>query len=412
MNIIEQAKLAKKASKQISLLPITIRNGILTSFAQSLITNSNKIIEANELDIKEARDNNMSEALIDRLYLDTKRIVSISYGILDIAKLEDPLNIVLEEKELASGIHLKKITSPMGLIAIIYESRPNVTADCAALCFKAGSACLLKGGKESYNSSKAIVDLFQEVLEKHSLSKEIVSLANKPTREETTKLMECREYVDLLIPRGGKALIDNVVMNAKVPVIETGAGICHIYVDEDVDLEMADRIIVNAKCSRPSVCNALETLLIHKNHTSYINHICDILEANGVTFYASEETSKYDSRIKVSDDSCYKTEYNDLMLNIKVVNDIDEAIKHIEEYGTHHSESILSNNKENVERFLNEIDSACLYHNASTRFSDGFEFGLGAEIGISTQKLHARGPMGLKELTTYRYILYGNGEIR
>lgn len=412
MDIIEQAKLAKAASKQISLLPTNIRNDILTSFAQSLITNSNRIIEANELDIKEARENNMSEALIDRLYLDTKRIENISYGIMDIAKLEDPLNIVLEEKELASGIHLKKITSPMGLIAIIYESRPNVTADCAALCFKAGSACLLKGGKESYNSSKAIVDLFQEVLEKHSLAKEIVSLANKPTREETAKLMECREYVDLLIPRGGKTLIDSVVMNAKVPVIETGAGICHIYVDEEVDLEMADKIIINAKCSRPSVCNALETLLIHKIHADYINHICDVLEDHGVSFYANEETSKYDSRIKVSDESCYKTEYNDLILNIKVVADINEAIKHIEEYGTHHSEAILSSNKENVDRFLNEIDSACLYHNASTRFSDGFEFGLGAEIGISTQKLHARGPMGLKELTTYRYILYGNGEIR
>lgn len=412
-DIIEQARLAKKASKQVAILSNQKRNEILQDFSSALLDHKDTILSANQIDLDQATNNHLPDSFIDRLKLDDKRIQAMADGILDVMQLEDPLNILLEEKILPSGIKMQKVSSPMGLIAIIYESRPNVTADCASLCLKAGSACLLKGGKESYTTSKAIVDLFQDVLEKHQLPKEIINLAEKPSHEETEKLMACREYVDLLIPRGGKSLINHVVNNAKVPVIETGAGICHIYVDNDADLNQADAIIKNAKCSRPSVCNALETLLVHKDiATSYIPHILDLLEKEGVKFFGNKDTSLYDNRIQACDDHCYENEYNDYLLNIKAVENVDDAINHIEQYGTHHSESILSNNKDNVSKFMNEIDSACLYHNASTRFSDGFEFGLGAEIGISTQKLHARGPMGLKEITTYRYLLYGNGEIR
>ena len=412
-DIIEQAKLAKQASKKIMNLSNDDRNRILLLCADALLENKENILEANQIDINNGKENGLSDAFIDRLTLNDERIASIVEGMQQVANLEDPLNQVLEERKLSSGITLKKVSSPMGLIAIIYESRPNVTADCASLTFKAGSACLLKGGKDSYTTSKAIVDVFQKVLEDNDLPKEIISLADNPSHEETAKLMACREYIDLLIPRGGKNLIDNVVKNAKVPVIETGAGVCHTYVDKDADLNMADEIIINAKCSRPSVCNALETLLIHKDIAKeYLPHILDLLEEKHVTFYGDQDTCAYDTRVQCGDTSIYTIEYNDYMLNIKVVDNVNEAINHIETYGTHHSECIISNNEENVEAFMSQIDSACLYHNASTRFTDGFEFGLGAEIGISTQKLHARGPMGLKELTTYRYLLYGNGEIR
>lgn len=411
--VTETAKKAKVASRSIRNLSEDTRNTILTEFAKAMIDKKDQIISANKKDMSEARNSGMSEAFLDRLKLDETRIRGMVDGVLDIVKLPDPLHKVLEEKTINSGIRMQKITVPMGVIAIIFESRPNVTADCAALCFKAGSACILKGGKESLNSCKAITDIFREVLRNNNINEDSVVLLGNVTHEESRELMHCREYVDLLIPRGSRRLIEAVVTEAKVPVIETGAGVCHAFVDESADFEMAVRIIINAKCSRPSVCNALECLLVHeKIAEEFLPMVCKTLEEKGVVIYGDEKSCGIVNNIEAADEEAYYTEYNDLKLNLKIVKDVAEAIEHIEEHGTHHSDVIISNNSENVISFFNEVDSACVYHNASTRFTDGGMFMKGAEIGISTQKLHARGPMGLDELVTYAYYLKGEGQIR
>ncbi len=413
MNLIEQAKLAKIASRQLRAIDGKTRDKVLLDFAKTLLANKDEILKENAADVAEARQNGMSQAMIDRLVINDTRLAAIAEGVRQVAALEDPVGKVLEERQISCGIHLKKVSVPIGVIGIIFESRPNVTADCAALCFKAGSACVLKGGKESYRSCKAITDAMKEALQENGITTDALMLGEKPSHEETEQFMACREYVDLLIPRGSKRLIRTVVEHAKIPVIETGAGVCHVYVDATADFDMADKIILNAKLSRPSVCNAMETLLVNKQIAQeYLPRITSLLREKGVSIYADESSRAIVEGLLEATDESYHTEYNDLIMNLRIVEDVDQAIEHIETYGTHHSDAIVTNDAVSRDKFMNGIDSACVYHNASTRFTDGFEFGLGAEIGISTQKLHARGPMGLNELTTYAYQLEGKGETR
>ena len=413
MNLIEQAKLAKIASRQLRAIDGKTRDKVLLDFAKTLLANKDEILKENAADVAEARQNGMSQAMIDRLVINDTRLAAIAEGVRQVAALEDPVGKVLEERQISCGIHLKKVSVPIGVIGIIFESRPNVTADCAALCFKAGSACVLKGGKESYRSCKAITDAMKEALQENGITTDALMLGEKPSHEETEQFMACREYVDLLIPRGSKRLIRTVVEHAKIPVIETGAGVCHVYVDATADFDMADKIILNAKLSRPSVCNAMETLLVNKQIAQeYLPRITSLLREKGVSIYADKSSRAIVEGLLEATDESYHTEYNDLIMNLRIVEDVDQAIEHIENYGTHHSDAIVTNDAVSRDKFMNGIDSACVYHNASTRFTDGFEFGLGAEIGISTQKLHARGPMGLNELTTYAYQLEGKGETR
>ena len=413
MNLIEQARLAKKASSSLRMLDGETRNRVLLTFADLLIRNSDEVITANREDLTEAENSGMSSAMLDRLMLNEARIEAMAEGIRQVASLEDPLGKVLEDRVIPSGIRLKKITVPIGVIGIIFESRPNVTADCAALCFKSGNACVLKGGKESYRSCKAIVDAMKEALTDCGVSEDTVMLAERPSHAETAEFMKCREYVDLLIPRGGRNLIRAVVENAEVPAIETGAGVCHVFVDATANLKMAEEIVINAKCSRPSVCNAMETLLVHEAAAKeFVPRMVSLLKEKGVIIYGDERARALCDGLKEAEEASWSTEYDDLIMNLKIVSSVQEAAEHIETYGTHHSEAIISEDDESVRYFMESIDSACLYHNASTRFTDGFEFGLGAEIGISTQKLHARGPMGLSELTSYCYRLEGKGETR
>lgn len=413
MNLKEQSALAKKASVQLRSLSAETRRGILNCFAERLTVCTDDILAANELDIAEGRAAGIREAMIDRLRLTEERIKGIAEGVRQVAALDDPLHAVLEERTIQSGIRLRKISVPIGVIGIIYESRPNVTADCAALCIMSGNACVLKGGKESYHSSCAIAEAVKYALEKYGVSKDCVMLAERVSHAETQDFMNDRDNIDLLIPRGSKRLIDAVVQNARVPVIETGAGICHTYVEASADPDMAERILINAKCSRPSVCNAMETMLVEEACAdSFIPRIAKAMEEKGVTMYGDPRACAASPLIRPAEADSFDTEYNDLFLNVGVVKNVQEAIAHIEKHGTHHSDAILSEDADHVLQFMNGVDSACVYHNASTRFTDGFEFGLGAEIGISTQKLHARGPMGLRELTTYSYHLEGKGEIR
>lgn len=413
MNLNEQAILAKNASKQLRTSSNEVRSNVLNAFADYLVQNTDTILKENKIDLDNAKENGIRKNMIDRLTLTASRIQDIAQGVKEVATLDDPLNIVLEERTIQSGILLKKISSPMGVIGVIFESRPNVSADVSALCIKAGSSCILKGGKESYHSCYSIVECMKQALKDNGLSEDCVQLANNPTHKEVEEFISNRDSLDLLIPRGGKKLIQSVVNNAKVPVIETGAGVCHTYIAESADASMAEKIVINAKCQRPSVCNAMETLLVNETFANkHLTNICESLKKNGVTIYADDKSRHLVNGLLEANDESYYTEYNDLILNLKIVKDVDEAIHHIETYGTHHSEAIITRDMNEAEYFMNHIDSACVYVNASTRFTDGYEFGLGAEIGISTQKLHARGPMGLKELTTYTYHLYGKGETR
>lgn len=413
MTLKEMSISAKEAFKEIRQTDNKTRTDVLLSFAQYLKKDMADILEANQKDVQDAEKAGMKASLIDRLTLNEARINAMAEGVKETALLEDPLHIVLEDRVIKSGIHLRKITVPIGVIGIIFESRPNVSADCSALCLKSGNVCILKGGKESYRSCLAIVTCMKKALKEHHLNENAVLLAEKPTHEETNAFISDRDSLDLLIPRGGKKLIQSVVQNAKVPVIETGAGVCHVYVDESADYDMAVNIVINAKCQRPSVCNAMETLLVNeKIADTFLPVLAEKLKEHHVSVYGDEASVKIVPWFKKADEESYYTEYNDLIMNLKIVKNTEEAINHIEKYGTHHSDAIISETPEHVETFMNGVDSACVYHNASTRFTDGFEFGLGAEIGISTQKLHARGPMGLRELTTYTYHLEGNGEIR
>lgn len=411
-DLIFKAEKAKEASRIIATLSTQKKNELLNCAAKKLCDNIDVLINANEIDVKVAKEANTKASLIDRLTLNKVRIESIAKGLDDISKLDDPIGEVLYMKDLPNGLTVGQKRVPMGVIGIIYESRPNVTADAFGLCLKAGSSVILRGGKEAINSNIALVKLFKEVLAENHLPEAIVQLIEDTNRQTAIEMMKLNKYIDVLIPRGSASLIQSVINNSTVPVIETGTGNCHIFVDETADQAKAIDIIVNAKVQRPGVCNAAESLLVHKNIADeFIPKIYAKLKSLNVEVRGDETVQGLCDCNKATDKD-WATEYLDYIISAKVVDNIDEAIKHIQTYSTGHSEAIITENYTNAQRFLNEVDSAAVYVNASTRFTDGSEFGFGAEIGISTQKLHARGPMGLKELTTTKYIIYGSGQIR
>ncbi len=406
------AKKAKEASYKIALSSTTVKNDALTYMAQALEDMKDDIISANQEDVSNARKNGLKEALIERLTLTEQRISGIIEGLLTLLDLPDPVGGGTIIKR-PNGLTLLKEKVPLGVIGIIYESRPNVTSDAAGLCIKSGNAVILRGGSEAINSNKAIVKALCSGLKRSGLPESCIQLIEDTDRERIQELFKMRDYVDVIIPRGGGALIKNVVENSKIPVIETGEGNCHIYVDEFADLPMAEKILINAKTSRPSVCNAAEKLLVHeKIAKDFLPDALLKLQKLGVEIRGCERTRKiYPNAIPIKDED-WPMEYLDLIIGVKIVDTIDEAIEHINRFGTGHSEAIVTKDYERANKFLAGVDAACVYVNASTRFTDGGEFGMGAEIGISTQKLHARGPMGLEELTTIKYLILGNGQIR
>jgi glutamate-5-semialdehyde dehydrogenase len=412
MAMQEVLQKVKEASRIVSTLNGNVKRKVLKDMANNLIENSQKIIEENKKDLAFAKENNLTSALIDRLYLDEKRIESMAKALIDIASLKDPVGRVIEGWVLDNGLRIEKVKIPIGVIGIIYESRPNVTSDAAGLCFMSGNACILKGGKEAMHSNIAIINILQEVLEKNNLPKFAVSLLPDYSREGVYKLIQEDKYVDLIIPRGGEKLIKFVSENSKVPVVKHDKGLCHIYIHKDANIDEAVNISVNAKVQRPGVCNALETLLVDKENAKIVLPLIkEAMEKEGVELRGCEKTLEIIDIKKASEED-WDTEYLDKILSIKVVEDLNEAIEHIQKHGSGHSDSIITENYSVAEEFLNRVDSACVYVNASTRFTDGGEFGFGAEVGISTNKLHARGPMGIDDLTTYKYKIYGNGQVR
>lgn len=404
---------AKEASRWIGSLGTNEKNAILKHVAMQIKDNAEYIISENNKDYDIAKANGMSPAMLDRLQLTMKRIDGMTEGLLQVVDLEDPIGEVTSMKRRPNGLQIGQMTVPLGVIAIIYESRPNVTADAFGLCFKAGNAVILRGGSDSILSNKAIVKVIRDAIESMGGCADTIQLITDTTHESVNRLMKMNDYVDVIIPRGGAGLIKNVVNNSTVPVIETGTGNCHIYVDESADIDMAANIINNAKTQRIGVCNACESLVIHSAAAPVaIPAIADILSKSNVQMRGDDRACAIDARLIPASEEDWEREYLDYIISIKTVDSIDEAIEHINRYNTGHSESIITNDYNNSQKFLNEIDAAAVYVNASTRFTDGFEFGFGAEIGISTQKLHARGPMGLKALTTRKYIIYGSGQIR
>ena len=411
--LIIKGKKAKEVSFTLSNLSTAEKNKGLNVMADYLIKYSDEIIEANRLDLQASIEKGTSKTMLDRLALDKNRIEAMANGLRQVSSLPDPVGEVISMWTRPNGLQIGQRRVPMGVIGIIYEARPNVTSDAAGLCFKAGNAVILRGGSEAINSNKAIVRAIVEGLKSVELPEESIQLIENTSREVATEMMRLNDYIDVLIPRGGAGLIQAVVKNATVPVIETGVGNCHIYVDEYADFEMAKSIIINAKTSRPSVCNATEKLLINENIAKdFMPIILEALREKDVEIRGDESLQSYDNSIIVANEEEWSTEYLDYKIGVKVVKNVDEAIAHINKFGTGHSEAIVTNSYENSQKFLQRIDAAAVYVNASTRFTDGEEFGFGAEIGISTQKLHARGPMGLKELTSTKYIIYGNGQIR
>ncbi|MBP0957119.1 MAG: glutamate-5-semialdehyde dehydrogenase [Oscillospiraceae bacterium] len=405
---------AVAAKKSLISADTVKKNAALAKIAEALIMRSGEIIEANAADLKAARENGMSVSMQDRLMLNEDRIKGISSAIEELIKLEDPIGKVDSGSVRPNGMRITKVRVPMGVIGMIYESRPNVTADAATLCLKTGNAVILRGGKEAYNSNKCICNIMREAVCEAGFPKDIIQFVDDTTREVTTELMKCSKYLDLLIPRGGAGLIKAVTQNATVPVIETGTGNCHIYIDKSADIEMGVNITDNGKTQRPSVCNALETLLVHKDIAEkFLPAVKARLDEHNVELRGCPETVRILGECVVpATEEDYATEFGDYIMAVKVVSDIDEAIEHIGKYSTGHSECIVTNDLANAEKFKKEVDSACVYVNASTRFTDGGMFGFGAEIGISTQKLHARGPMGLYEITSNKYLIDGNGQIR
>lgn len=412
-SLISLGKKAKEASYILGNLSSKDKNDALYAMADFLIENSKVIIEANKKDLETSRIKGTSESMLDRLALNEARIEGMANGLRQVAALEDPVGEVLGMWTRPNGLQIGKKRVPMGVIGIIYEARPNVTSDAAGLCFKSGNAVILRGGSEAINSNKAIAEALREGLKSVGLVEDAVQLVEDTSREVATEMMKLNDYIDVLIPRGGVGLIKAVVNNATVPVIETGTGNCHIYVDEDCDFEMAKNIIINAKTSRPSVCNAAEKLLINEKIAGkFMPIIFEALRENGVEIRGDESLKALDDSVILASEEEWYNEYLDYTIGVKIIKDIDEAINHINKFGSGHSEAIVTKSYEASQIFLQKVNAAAVYVNASTRFTDGEEFGFGAEIGISTQKLHARGPMGLKELTTIKYIIFGNGQIR
>ncbi|MDD3323914.1 MAG: glutamate-5-semialdehyde dehydrogenase [Sulfurospirillaceae bacterium] len=403
---------AKNASRTLTSLEPKVKNTLLLEMADALEKHSDKIIAENNKDIEEGKKNNLSSALMDRLLLNTQRVADMATAIREIAALKEPVGRIIEGWVVPSGIRIEKVSIPIGVVAIIYESRPNVTSDTAALCFKSGNVCVLKGGKEANYSNIAIAKILQDVLAKNSLPREVISLLPDNSREGVAKLIKMDKYVDLIIPRGGESLIRYVSENATVPVVKHDKGVCHTFVDKSANINSAISIVINAKCQRPSACNALETLLVHEAIApTFLPLMMEAFTANNSAVKGCENTQKY-IHVELAKEEDYFTEHLSNALNIKIVSGIDEAVEHIAKYGSSHSDAIITEDYGCAEMFLNAVDSACVYVNASTRFTDGGEFGFGAEVGISTNKLHARGPMGINDLTTYKFKIYGHGQTR
>ena len=404
---------AKEAEKTLMVASSEKKNQALKKIAEVLIENTDKIIEANKVDLENGEKNGMAKSMLDRLKLDKERIEGMAKGVLDVATLPEPVGRILSATERPNGLRIEKVSTPIGVIAVIFEARPNVTSDAAALCLKSGNTVILRGGKEAINSNKTIAKVMRQAVKEAGMPEDVIQLVEDTSRESANELMKMNEYVDVLIPRGGAGLIQAVVKNATVPVIETGVGNCHIYIDKNADLKKAVDIVFNAKTSRPSVCNAAESLLIHKDIAKEaLVAIKNKLDEKDVTLVGDSKAREIIPDMEKATDADWATEYLDYKMSVKIVDSVEEAIDHIYKYSTGHSECIVTENAGTAEKFMNQVDSAAVYLNASTRFTDGGEFGFGAEIGISTQKLHARGPIGLPELQSFKYKIYGDGQIR
>lgn len=413
MTVFEQGKNAKGTLTFMSQVTTEQKNNALNAVADALEKNVDLIIAANKIDLTEGKENGLNDGLLDRLMLNEERIKGIADGVRQVALLDDPCGKIISDYKKDNGLEIKKITVPIGVIGIIFEARPNVTVDAAALCLKSSNSVLLRGGKEAINSNTALSEIMRDAVESVGFPRDVIQLVHDVSRQSANDMMNMNEYLDCLIPRGGKGLIKAVVNNSTVPVIETGSGNCHIFVDESVDINMAAEIIFNAKTQRISVCNACESLVIHsKIIDKALPVIAKKLKEKNVEIRGDERACAACSLVSPAIEEDFYTEYLDYIISVKTVDSLDEAIEHINRCSTGHSEAIITNNDENADKFLKCIDSSSVYVNASTRFTDGGEFGLGAEIGISTQKLHARGPMGLEQLTSTKYLIYGNGQVR
>ena len=411
--ITEICKKAKAASVEMAKLSAETKNTALCRMANALEADADKILAANKADVEAAKAKELKSALLDRLALDQHKIQAMARGLREVSGLADPIGTIISSWTRPNGLIISQVRVPLGVVGVIYESRPDVTSDAAGICIKSGNAVILRGGSDALNSNVAIGDVLRDALAGTNVPVDAVQVVNSPDRKVAEELMRMRQYIDVLIPRGGADLIKTVVETSRIPVIETGTGNCHVYVEEDADLEKATPIVINAKCQRPGTCNAAEKLLVHsKIAERYLPIVIAALRKEGVEVRGDEETRKIVADVKLATEQDWYTEYLDLIMGVKVVKDLDEAIAHINKYGTKHSDSILTTDFDKAMRFIREVDSAVVYWNASTRFTDGNQFGLGAEIGISTQKLHARGPMSVQHLTTTKYVVLGNGQIR
>ncbi len=409
----EKAKKAFLTKTKLSNLNTEIKNFILIKMAEAILNNKEKIVQENKKDVKNGEEKGLSKSLLDRLILNEKRIFDIAEGIKNVTSLPDPVGEIVEGTTRPNGLLIIKKRVPIGLIGMVYEARPNVTVDAISLCLKSGNSVILRGGSEAINSNIVLYKILSEEAYKNGIPEDSIQMIENTDRKEVEVMFNLVDYIDVIIPRGSKNFINFVKRNSKVPVIETGAGVVHIYIDYDFNIDMAKKIVVNAKVQRPSVCNAVEKVLFHKDiPKEKIVKILDELSKNGVEIIADKYIHSIYENSKIVTEEDWSIEYLDLKITAGVVENVDKAIEHINKYSTHHSDAIISNDYENIMKFLNLVDSSCVYSNASTRFSDGSEFGFGAEIGISTQKLHARGPMGLRELTTTKYIIFGSGQIR
>jgi glutamate-5-semialdehyde dehydrogenase len=413
LQMIEMGRLARKASTLLARTPACLKNRALVAMSEALLTHQELLIRENALDVEEARQNGLSPAMLDRLTLTEKTLINISRGLTEVAALPDPIGNITSLSRRPNGLTVGRMRIPLGVIGIIYESRPNVTADAAALCLKSGNAVILRGGSEAIRSNLAIIRILQEVLRNLSLPETAIQLVPTIDREAIYELLQLEEFIDVIIPRGGEELIRAVVRDSRIPVIKHYKGVCHIFVDAGANIDMAVRICMNAKTQRPGVCNAMETLLVHETIAlEFLTALAEPFRMAGVVIRGCDRTRAILQYAEAATEEDWYREYLDLILSIRVVDDFDEAVAHIEKYGSLHTEAIVTESYERAQRFLSEVNSSTVLVNASTRFSDGFEIGLGAEIGISTTKLHAFGPMGLEELTTTKFIIYGNGQVR